>query len=215
MAKKTTQKRKTLSSPVSKSNTTKKPYYYLIVGFLVVIVLLLLYYFKGLLVAAVVNGKPIFRLTVVSDLEKQAGKEVLDSLITRNLLIQEAERRGIVVTEEDVNKEVKKVSDDVAAQGQKLDQLLEAQRLTMSEFRDRIRIQKIVEKMFEKEMQVSQTEIDKFVEENQETIPQDMSPEALREGAKQQLQQQKLNDLVQKLIARLKKEAQIKYFVTY
>jgi len=48
----------------------------------------LLYYFKNQFVVALVNNQPIWRLTLIKEVEKQAGEAVLDSLITKALVLQ-------------------------------------------------------------------------------------------------------------------------------
>ena len=56
------------------------------------LILVALFYFKGTFVAATVNGSPISRLSVVSQLEKEGGKNVLDSLITEKLIESEVKK---------------------------------------------------------------------------------------------------------------------------
>ncbi|MCR4330711.1 MAG: SurA N-terminal domain-containing protein, partial [Patescibacteria group bacterium] len=58
--------------------------------------LALLFYGKGVFVAATVNGSPISRLSVVQQLEKEGGKNTLDSLITERLIESEVKKMGIV-----------------------------------------------------------------------------------------------------------------------
>ena len=70
-----------------KSSKSKGSRYIIIaISIAVVIFLASLQYSKGLLVAATVNGSPISRWAVIGNLEKQAGKQALDSLITEKLI---------------------------------------------------------------------------------------------------------------------------------
>ncbi len=59
----------------------------------VIIAAALLYYFRSAFVAATVNGQPISRLSLVRELEKQGGKQAMDSLITKTLIDQEAKKK--------------------------------------------------------------------------------------------------------------------------
>jgi hypothetical protein len=54
-----------------------------------IIVLAVLYSARGLFVAATVNGSPIGRMSVVSQLEKASGQKLLDTLITKKLIAQD------------------------------------------------------------------------------------------------------------------------------
>ncbi len=182
---------------------------------IVIVVIVLLYYFKGLFIAAVVNGQPISRLSVVEQLEQTKGKQTLNGLVTKALILQEADKRHISVSDKDTDQEISKIQKNVASQGENLDQLLTAQGLTQAEFRDQVKTQKIVEKMFAKDITVSNSEIDQFIKQNQQTLPPGQSQATLREGAKLQIQQKKLSDKFQALIADLKNKAKITYFVNY
>lgn len=173
---------------------------------LILLVASLTYYFKGLFVVATVNNQPITRLAVVRDLEKRGGKEILNALVTKALLVQEIKRRNITVSKDEAGKEIKKI--EASLQGQSLDQLLKAQGATRADFAEQVKIQKALEKMFDKDIKISEQEINKFIEENQQFSP-------TKQVAEQQLKQQKLSKKVQELIENLKKKAKINYFVTY
>jgi len=47
---------------------------------IIVILLIAAFQLKGLFIAAMVNGEPISRLTIIKELEKQGGKQALSSL---------------------------------------------------------------------------------------------------------------------------------------
>src|SRR4030066_771684 len=69
---------------------------YVAFALILVIVLGLMYLAKGLFIAAVVNGRPVSRLTLIKNLEKAQGKTTLDNLITEELISQEAKKEQIV-----------------------------------------------------------------------------------------------------------------------
>lgn len=185
---------------------------------IVVVILLLLvaaYLGRGLFVAAIVNGKPISRLEVVSNLEKHSGKNVLESLITQNLILQEAKKKNVEVSDKEIDAEVKKVEDSVSTQGQSLDTLLKAQGTSREDFRQQMKLQKTVEKLFGQDIQVSDKEVDDFIAKNKESMPQGATEQSVRPAVKEQLVQQKLSAKVSELIKKLREEAKINYFVTY
>ncbi len=199
--------------------TKKKPSMKISKKHFVVLILIiifgLLYYFKGLFIAATVNGQPITRFSVISELEKKSGKQTLDSLVTKTLILQEANKRKITVSEKEVQDEMKKIEKNIETQGQKLDQLLKTQGLTKADLEEQIKLQKIVEKMFSKEITVSESEINQFVEANKQSIPSGADSAKVRQAAIEQIKQQKLNEKVQALVGQLKREAKINYFTTY
>ena len=54
-------------------------------------------------VLAVVNGESITRQEVATECMRRFGTEVLESLINKMLVFEECQRRGVVITEKDVN----------------------------------------------------------------------------------------------------------------
>jgi foldase protein PrsA len=182
---------------------------------LVIVLGILGYFFKSLFVAALVNGQPITRLAVVKELEKRSGQETVDNLITEALILQEAKKQKVSVSKDEVNSEVKELEETFTAQGQNLDELLLAQGMDRAELEHQIRVQKMIEKMVGKDIEVTDEEINQYLEDNEELLPQDQKPEDLRETVKQQLQQQKLSSKVQTWLEEIRQKASIRYIVNY
>lgn len=181
----------------------------------ILIILAVVFYFKSLILAATVNGQPIFRISVIKSLEQQSGKQALNDLITKSLVYQEAKKRNIVINDTEVNNQIKTVSDSLSQQGQKLDDALKAQGLTKADLQDRIRLQLIVQKIVGNSIVVTNKEIDDYINANQASIPPDANLAQVRTQVANQLKQQKLSQKAQSLIADLQKNAKINYFIQY
>ncbi|HSD98705.1 MAG TPA: SurA N-terminal domain-containing protein [Patescibacteria group bacterium] len=185
------------------------------VGVSVVVVVLALFFFKGLFIAATVNGQPISRLAVVSQLEKQGGKQALDNLIVENLIRQEAQKRHVSVSQTDIDGQIKKIEDQLKGQGMTLDNALAAQGLTKSDLVDQLTIQALLTKMIGNSVSVSDADIEKYIAANQDNLPKDLSDADLKSQVKSQLEQQQLQTKTQAFVATLQKNAKITYFVGY
>lgn len=186
--------------------------------FLILLIILLgglLYLGKGLLVAAVVNGMPVYRFSVVSELEKQNGKRVLDMLITRSLLVQEAKKKNIEVTQKEIDAEIKKIETNVASQGMNLDQALSIQGMTRTDLKDQLKLQLIVEKLMGAKIEVNDREVDEFVVANKAQFPSGESEETMKKQAKEQLKNQKIQQKTQEYLTVLRSKGKILYFVQY
>ncbi len=185
---------------------------------IIVAIVALLFYFKNLFVAATVNGTSIPRLVVVDQLEKSAGKQTLDSLINQELLLQEAKRKKIIVSSQTVDQRINQIEANVKQQGTTLNQLLQTQGMSQQVFRNQVKLQLILEKLFANELKVTDKEIDQYLEENKASLPQTTEATetaSLRQSVQQQIYQNKLGQKVQQLIETLKKSAKIDYFVNY
>lgn len=172
-----------------------------------------LYFLKGQLVVAMVNGRPISRLALIKKMEKQVGKNTLNALITETLILQEAKKQNVVVADEEVDQEIKKLEEDLVQQGQDLNQLLSLQGSTKNELKERMRIQKIVEKIVGQDVKVTDEEMETYLEQNKESIPEDTDVEEVKTIVKEQLGQQKLDEKIQAWVKSLNENANIKYFL--
>lgn len=169
----------------------------------------LLFYFKGMFVVALVNNRPIFRYSYIKELETQGGQQVLDTLMTKTMILQEAKKQGVKVSQEEMEAEVLKIEEIAQQQGMELDELLKLQNVKRSNLMKQIELQKMIEKLAGEGVEVSDEEADVYLEENSDFLPEDSSPEELMEIAKEQLKQQQLNQKIQEIVFRLKDEAKV------
>ncbi len=187
--------------------------------FIVILVLLLLalgvYYFKSLFVAATVNGLPIRRYSVINQLEDLYGQQVLDSLITEELIKQEARNKNITVGDAELDQEISNIEKQFSDSGQSLDDTLALQNMSRETFREQIFLQKLVEKLLGDKINVGDEEVDQYIEENKEFFPEGSDPDALREDVFNQLKQDKLSTEFQTWIQEIRQNSSINYFVEY
>ncbi len=167
-----------------------------------------LYFAKGFFVAAVVNGRPVSRFTVLSELEKQGGAQTLQSLVQKELILQEAKKQKITVSNEEIDAELAKAEDSLKASGTTLDQALAQRGLTKANVIDQIRIQKLVEKLLGSQIEVSDQELEDYIKTNK--LEKEDS-----NAIKEQLKQQKLYEKYQAYIADLESKAKVNYWVKY
>jgi len=185
-----------------------------IIAAVVIIVGAVLWYYKGAFVVATVNGAPISRLSVLLESEKQVGKTVIDSLVSKALVDKELNAKNIKVDDEEVDAELKKIEEQVTAQGMKLDEALASQNMTMEKLKNDIREQKKLEKLLADKIAVTDEEAIAYAKANNVAIPAE-GKDAFVANVKNYLKQQKLSKEVTAFVAELKDKAKINYFVTY
>lgn len=183
-------------------------------GILIVILLIAAYYLRGLIIVATVNGEPISRLSVIRELEKRQGAQALDTIITEKLILQEAKKQNLNVTQAEIDEEIAKIEASLSEQGQNLDQLLQSQGISKEELNKQIQLQKLISLMVNI-AEITDEEVDEYLEENESTIPEDVSEEEIREQARESLKQQKLSQDVQVYLEELRSQANINYILNY
>ena len=180
----------------------------------VIILGVLIYAGKGLFIAAIVDGSPISRLSVISKLEKTSGKKLLDSLIAERLVKNEVRAKKIVVSDEEINGEIKKIEDQIALQGGTLDEALIAENMSRNDLKTQIILQKELEKLVADRINVTDEEVAQYISDNKISIP--VGEEAITaEQIKSEMKNQKINQEADALVLVLKAKAKINYFVNY
>jgi hypothetical protein len=176
------------------------------------------YFARKTFFVASVNGQLINRFTVIKDLEKQGGKKVLETIVLKTLINQEAKKRKLSVTQDEVDKELLKIENNVTSQGATLDTLLAQQGMTKSDLVGEIKLQLLVTKMVEKNVTVSDKEVDEYLASQNSQISLDLTqptPGLSRVQAQAAVRQQKLQGEIQSFVAELKAKAKINYFINY
>lgn len=185
------------------------------IGAAAVLIIVALFFAKGFFVTATVNGSPVSRWSVIKQLEKEGGKQALESIIDKKLIEAELTKQKITVTQEEVDGEIKKIEAQVTAQGGTLEMALAQQRLTEEKLREQITIQKKLEKLLVDKVAVSEAEIDAYIKDSKAALPKDMKMEDFRKQIGEQIKQQKFQEEAQQWVSNLTTNAKIKYYVNY
>lgn len=180
----------------------------------VIAIAVIAFFIKGLVISATVNWSPISRYSVIRELEKIYGKSILNSLITQKLINSEANKKRIIISDEDINAELADIEKQLGTQGQTLDQVLKLEGMTMEELKEQIINRKKMEKLVADKIQVTDSELEEYIKTHKITIPKGQETEYTKQ-LKDQLKQQKLNEAANALIETLKSQSSIRYFANY
>jgi hypothetical protein len=174
----------------------------------------LIYKFGNLVVVASVDGHVITRFSVISELEKQGGKDALELLINKQLVNKAASDMNIVITDSDIDPDIKRYEDQFSANGGTLDESLAVQGMTRQDLRDQIEIQKKVEKILGDKVNVTDEEIAQYMKDNSIT-PEAGKEQEAKEQIKEGLKQEKLSEHSNQLLADLRAKAKVNTFIKY
>lgn len=178
---------------------------------IVVVLGMLGYFFRDKILVAIVNGKPIFRYQLNDNLTKSFGKDALENLIVESLIKDEVKKNQIAVSEQDVNKEVEKISKSLSG-GMKIEDALKAQGMTLADLQSQLKLRLQVNKVLEKEISVSTEEVDKFIKDSAGALTATTEAEKRVEATKV-LEEQKLNTKIQTWISDLLAKAKISRYL--
>lgn len=192
---KTTVKVENLDSATTESRISRLPRLKLSRKLLVILVIVvvlagLAYLTSKYLIVAWVDGKPITRVEYYQNLENRYGKDLREQMIAEKLIVDEAQKRGISVSSQEIQTEIQKFEQQQGG-ADKLNQVLQMQGLTRDEFNKLVRLQLLRQKMFG-EAPVSDDEVNKYIEANKDQFSE--VTDQIKAQVKDQLKQQKVND---------------------
>jgi len=147
-------------------------------------------------------------------LELASGKDALDSIIKEKLITMEASKKGIKISDDDVNAEIKKVEESLKTQGTTLDDALAQQGMSREDLRKRIVIQLSITKLVEDKTSVSDQEVEEYIKTNNTPLTKGKEADE-KASIKEQIKNQKLSDEAAKLVDQLMTAAKINYWVKY
>ncbi len=212
---------KSLKSPAKSKNEethkstkviNRKASRFLFFSLLILVLGFVTYLNAGLFLVALVNGKPIWRIDLIRELEKQGGKQITEDLVNKMLIYQEANKKGVHVSSEDVDNEYKKIEDQFKSQGTTLQDAMAIQGVKESDLREEIRLNLLLKKLLEDRINVSDEEAKDYFEKNKQLLGENKSFEDLKDQIKTVLSNQKLSQAYQSFLEELKSSSQIKYF---
>jgi len=152
---------------------------------IIIALIIIAFSLKGLFVVALVNGEPIARIAVVSELEKQGGKQALSSLVNQTLILQEARKKNIQVSQAEIDAAAKQIEDSLKSQGQNLDTALAMQGMTRKDLSTQLKLRSLVEKLLTDKVKVTDKEVADYIEKNKDTFPAEMKEEEIKKSVSQ------------------------------
>ncbi len=170
---------------------------------------------RGYIVAATVNGTPISRLAIVTELEKQGGKQALEAAIQQQLLQNALQEKDIIIEDRIVDEEIKLIEENVKSQGGTLEAALEQQNMTLDILREQIKSQKGIELAIADKLAVTDEEVASYAKTAGIEKPAEMSEVEFSEAIKEQLKQQKFQTEAAIWVQSLTDSANITYYISY
>jgi hypothetical protein len=180
-----------------------------LIGLVVLLVLVSGCFYKFGIVATV-NGTPIYRSTYIAKLQK-ADTTVLNQMVQDSLINGEAKKKGIIISQKDIDDSMSKIEEQVKAQGTTLDEAMKSQGITKEELVSQIRSQKIAEALASPSAEITQAQIDAFLKENKSYLPTGKTDSELQTLAKEQLETQAKNTSLSAWYNNLKSSSKIIY----
>lgn len=158
--------------------------------------------------AAKVNGKPISEQDFISEMKRQTGKAVLDSLIDAELVKQEATKENLQATPDELKKQYDKFKKRFDSD-EKYQQFLKENYLTDAKVKEKLITKIELEKMAEKHVTVTEDEMKKYFNDHKEQFGANPVYEQNKDQIKQIITSKKIRKETKALLAEWRKSAKI------
>lgn len=178
---------------------------------IVLLIALALWFLKDQVIVAMVNGKPITRFQVIRELEKQGASQVLDSLVTMELVKQVIDKSAIEIDQELIKQQMTEIEENLSAQGQNLDDILVTQNLTRADVEKDIKLNLQLDKILADKIQANEAEVLEYFETNKEFLGDDANFEEMKADIEAQVIQEKRAAAQQEWLETIRGEANIRY----
>lgn len=117
-------------------------------------------------VLAIINGEQITRHTLAEECLRRYGKTVLENIVNKILVLNECQRRGIVITERDINDEILNHAKAVGLSGEKyMETICSRRNIAPDQYKnDIVWMQLALRRLAQGQIEVTPREIDEQIE---------------------------------------------------
>lgn len=116
---------------------------------------------------ATVNGEKISKERLYQELVGQGGEPALDYLISDMLIQQQARKKNIVITDEEINKELEEIKAQFPTEEQ-FNAALEQNNTSIDRLKDSIRTNLSANKLYESQMDLTEASLQEFFSTNKD-----------------------------------------------
>lgn len=166
---------------------------------------------KGWVVAAVVDGTPLFSWDLNKTLRMRYGQQTLEGMIGEMLIAKEAKKSDIVITDEELKSKQKEILASLGTEVN-LEDFLKFQGLTEADFNQQLKVQLTVERLLTKNLTLTDTDIDNYIATNSALLTA-TEPAKLREEARKAIIGNMVSEKLQPWFLELRQKAKIMKFL--
>lgn len=117
--------------------------------------------------AATVNGEKVTKEELYQEMYKQGGEATLDNLITERLIEQKAKEKNIQITDQDIDAELAQIKKNFPSD-EEFNGALAQNKMTIDSLKDQIRTQLKVTKLYEGQMDLTETKQKEYFNTNKD-----------------------------------------------
>ncbi|MEW6447016.1 MAG: SurA N-terminal domain-containing protein [Bacillota bacterium] len=166
------------------------------------------YTYSGRAIAEV-NGTPIRYCEFQGNLEKYYGTEVIEYLIQKTIIEQEARKRKLVVAQKEVDERFNDLLSQYPSK-EEFQNFLKRERLTVGDVREQIAVQLLAEKLVGK-VELKEKDLREYYEQFRYSRYQDQPYEKVRNQVEEDYESAMRARLVPQTVQSLRKKARVTY----
>lgn len=127
-------------------------------------------------VAMKINGEVITKDQLVNEMVNQAGQSILDNVIMEHLIVQEAEAKGVILTDEDIDAEIVRNKEELGGE-EAYQRALASSGMTPEAYRNNTQLRLLIERILGPDIEISEADMKDYFENNKDNLGE---PEQVR-----------------------------------
>lgn len=180
-------------------------------GVLLIVFLGMVMVKKGWIVAAIVDGRPIFSWQLTSVLKSRYGQQTLEGMIGESLIMREAKKAGVSISDDEVTSKQQEILSSLGP-NVNLEDFLAFQGITEKDFNKQLELQLTVERLLTHDVTFTNEELDAYIATNAATLTA-TEPAKLREEARAALINNMVSEKLQSWFEQVRQNAKVYKFL--
>lgn len=172
-------------------------------------------YKKNIIAFAFVNGEAISLTDTIQLIRTGYSPQVFDAFMTEKLVEIEARKRGIIVSKEEIEKDIRRIEEDLALQGKTLTEVLVNSDQSLEDFQRNVKFHLTVYKLLSDNVEITPEEVDKYIKENDYIFSSPKERVEVEKEVEELLFKEKLSAEYDKWIRDVKAGSEIDYLVHF
>lgn len=186
----------------------------MVVNTLAALLILFYLYDNGIISIAFINGEPITVREAARVITSGDSQSELDRLIAKKLIEYEAKRQKIIVTKDEIRRQVYIYQKEALRQGKTIAELMQTSDQNLGEIDENVKLQITIYKIVAKDLEPTDEDLDEYFEKYG-LIYTDEEKVYYKEQVKQFIFKDKVSQNYESWINEAKASSEVRYIINY
>lgn len=137
------------------------------------LIILVFLYSRGIVAIATINNRPVTMRELIMFFDRDKKDNIIDQEITKKIIELEAIKNNIYISTSEIEAEINRLSFEAIQSGYTIYQLIQTAEEDSKELENKLRLRMAVYRLLESGNQLSEEQIDRYIDENKDLFDPD------------------------------------------